>query len=348
MKVFLLVPSRYGFFHSFKDTFTHLGAEVIPMDYFKVIKGWESNVNTQIFRFPDKIRRRWEAYYFKKINEYYISEYNRLKPDVVFIYNNEMLLPETLEYFKKNSKIGFFLGDSPFYTPTNRHYLSLLFYADAIYTTDSFWIHQFSKMGMKNLNLMYPSIPLHQHHIVELTPEQRQEMQTEVLYIGMSYTDSWGYKKARFLSQFTDFDLKIHGNDDWKRWFRYFPDLEKRFIERTAYISIEKMNLMYNATKIIPIDGNPGLLHAVHWRLMEVLGSGTLPLMEWQNSLTEIFPEGADLPAVKSYDEIKEMTRFYLNNEQARMEKATWMRNHVLEKYSTENNAKLIGATLIK
>jgi spore maturation protein CgeB len=346
MKVLLLVPKRYGFFHSFRETFAHLGAEVFPVDYYQAIKPWENSINTQIFRFPDRVRKKWESHYFEKINRHYLAEFERVKPDLVFVYNNEMLLPDTVQHFKKTAKLAFFLGDSPFYTPTNRYYLSLLFYADAIYTTDTFWIYQLKKMGMKNLHHLYPSIPSHQHFEKTLTPELKTELQADVLYIGMCYTDSWGYKKARFLNHFTGFDLQIHGNDDWKRWFRFFPDLEPHFRERQGYISVERMNDMYNASKIIPIDGNPGLLNALHWRLLEVLGSGALPLLEWQHDLAEIFPAGSELPAVQSYDEIREMTRWYLDNDSKRVEKVRWMKDTLNQKFSIENNAGLIEATL--
>mgnify|MGYP000099899159 CR=1 FL=1 len=347
MKVLLFIPQRYGFFHSYKEIFEYMGAEVHAIDFFQVVKSWEKKINVQMFRLPNKFRLRWESYYMGKINAFYRERFDELKPDVIFIYNNELLLPETLAYFKKNgAKIGFFLGDSPFYTPTNRYYLQLLDYADTITTTDSFWIHQFRKMGLKNLHMTYPCVPSHQHYPVDLTESEYEELKTEVLYVGMSYTDSWGYKKAKFLNYFTDFDLHIHGNDDWERWFKDFPGLKAHYRERKEYISTEKMNKMYNATKIIPIDGNPGLLHAAHWRLMEVLGSGTLPLMEWQNGLAEIFPEGSDLPAVHSYDDIKEMTRFYLDNEEKRVEKVEWMRNFVLDKYSVKNNAQLLADAL--
>ncbi len=53
---------------------------------------------------------------------------------------------------------------------------------------------------------------------------------------------------------------------------------------------------------------------AVNWR-EEVLCSGALPLMEWQVGLSEIFPQTKELPAVHSYDEIKEMTRYYLRHD---------------------------------
>jgi len=347
MKVLLFIPQRYGFYHSFQDTFTHLGAEVYSIDYYDVVKKWEQKVNTQIFRLPKKYHLKWESYYLQKINQYYIETYDRLRPDIVFIYNNELLLPDTLKYFKKKgTRIGFFLGDSPFYTPTNRYYLQLLEEADAIFAPDSFWIAQLQNIGLQNIYLFYPTIPSHQYFKHKLANNDYQAMKTDVLYIGMSYADSWGYKKAKFLSHFTDFDLQIFGNRDWKRWFNAFPALADCYTEQTNRLSTEKVNDMYNATKIIPIDGNPGILHGVHWRMIEALCAGALPLMEWQNGLYEIFPLGSELPAVHSYDKIKDMASFYLNHESERTEIITWMRAIVFEKYSIENNADRLSNAL--
>ena len=117
MKVLLFIPERYGFFHSYKEIFEYMGAEVHSIDFYHKVKSWEKNVNVQMFRLPNKFRLKWEGYYMGKINAYYREKFDALRPDVVFIYNNELLLPETLAYFKsKGTKIGFFLGDSPFYT----------------------------------------------------------------------------------------------------------------------------------------------------------------------------------------------------------------------------------------
>ncbi len=346
MKVLLLIPQNYdGFFHTIKDTFSFLGGEVHALNYRAMTKGWEKKVNTQIYRLPDKYRRKWEGYYFKQINEYYLTEYQRIQPDVVFIYNNEMLLPETVAHFKKHSKVAFFLGDCPYYTPTNRHFLPILFYADAVYTTDTFWISALKKLGLKQGYHMYPSFP-EQHFKKELAPELYEELKSEVLYVGMCYKTSWGYKKANFINAFTDFDLHLHGGDDWKRWFEYFPKLKTVFKERTGYITVERLNDMYNATKIAPVDANPGLLHAVHWRMLEALGSGALPLMEWQEGVEELFGGIADIPAVKVFEEAKEMTQFYLEHEDKRLDMVAQLTNRINENHSLEKNADLIKQTM--
>ncbi len=342
MKVLFFVPRRYSLFHRFRQVFTSRGCEVYPVDFFQYVKDWEKKVNVQIFRLPASLRLRWENYYFRRINQYYIEEYGRICPDLIFVYNNEMILPETLAYFRKRSKVAFFMGDHPFYTPTNRYYLSLLLNADAIFAPDTFWISQLSRMGARNIHFLNTGIPEEDYFPKELPAETYENLRSEVLYVGLNYSSSWGYRKAKFLSGFTGFGLQIHGNKHWKQWFAFFPELERCFRERRGYFPAERLNEMFNATRIVPVDGNPGLLHGVHLRMFEALGAGALPLLEWQPDLKKIFGEDAGLPAVKSYDEIPEMAGYYLNNETARQEKVAWMKGVVSEKYSVDKVGALI------
>lgn len=348
MKVLLLVPKRYGFHHTFKELFTYMGGEIQTIDYHHLVQGWQEKINTQMYRLPDKYRLKWENYYFERINKFYREEYDRLKPDLVFIYNSELMVPETIQHFKKGgSKVAFFLGDCPYYTPANRHFLPLLFHADAIYTYDSFWVEAMKKLGIKNIHYLYPNLPVNQHFQKKLSPEKYEELKSEVLYVGMCYKTSWGMKKAKFLSCFTEFDLKIHGDDSWPRWFGHYPELKKCYKPRGggSHITVEKLNDMYNATKFAPVDANPGLLNAIHWRFVEALCSGALPILEWQQNVVEIFGN-ADVPAVKNFEEAPEIVRYYLQHEDKRVEKVQWMRKVMEEKYSIPNNADFITNTL--
>lgn len=346
MKVLFMIPRRYGLFYSLKKAFETQGANVYPVDFYEFIPPFEKKINVQVFRLPDSLRQKWETYYLNKINKKYLEIYDEVQPDLIFIYNNEMLLPQTLAYFKKKSKIAFFLGDHPLYTPLNRYFLALLFQADAIFAPDSFWIDQLKKMGLQNLKHFCPGIP-EAFYFEKNTPEnQHKETGNDVLYIGMCYANNWGYKKARFLNQFTDFNLQIHGNKHWKRWFPFFPKLEKHFQLKTNYYSEEKMNNLFNATRIMPIDGNPGVIQGVHFRLFEALGAGALPVLEWQDDLRIIFPKSLDLPAPKTYEGIREITDYYLNHEKERRTKVAEMKKAIREKYAPEKNGKLITDTL--
>lgn len=346
MKVLLFIPQRYGLYRPLRDAFAHLGAQVHSLDYEDFIRSWEKKTNTQIFRFPDKWRKKWEAYYFRRINDQYLAAYEKHRPDLVFIYNNAMLLPETLAHFKQKSKVAFFLGDHPFYTRTNRYFLSLLFYGDAIFAPDSFWISQLRKMGLNNLYHFYPGVPKDEYYPVKLPADRYEALKTDILYVGNCYVDSWGYKKARFLSHFTGFDFQLLGRGHWQRWFSFFPELKQHYQKLDRFLPVAELNERLNATRIMPIDGNPGVLHGLHFRLFEALAAGVLPLLEWQEDLTHIFGDQFDLPAARSYDEIRDMTQYYLNDEPARRETVRRMQQIVEEKYSLENNADLIDQAL--
>lgn len=259
-----------------------------------------------------------------------------------------MLLPATLKWIKGlGIKVGFYLGDNPLYSSTSRYNLAILDYADAIFAPDTFWIGQLQKIGFKNVNHFLVAIPNQQyHHIDALKEEESSKKTTDIIYAGISYHDSWGYKKARFLNQFTGFNLQLHGNKTWKRWFAFFPELESHFMLKNDYIPVETLNLLYNSAKIMPVDGNPGLMNGIHLRTLEALGSGVLPLMERQKDLEIIFEGTASDATVSSYLEIPERTSHFLTYESERVNTVLKMKSIYEEKYNPTINGHFLLARL--
>ena len=75
--------------------------EVITLNYRDYVSKSEEKINTQIFRFPYSIKEKWQSYYQNRINNSFLIEFKKHNPEMVFVYNNEMLLPATLLHFKK-------------------------------------------------------------------------------------------------------------------------------------------------------------------------------------------------------------------------------------------------------
>ncbi|MGC9375622.1 MAG: glycosyltransferase family protein [Bacteroidales bacterium] len=335
MKAYILISQKYSFAKTFEQIFRKTGFETRSLDYRSQISPIKSKINTQIFRLPHRYRQKWNNYFLKKINNWYIKQFRETKPDLLFIYNNEMLLPETLLWLKKQkTKIVFFLGDNPLYTHTNSYNLTILQYADLILVPDTFWEFQIKKMGIDNAIHFLTPLPTDEYHPVESANTKKYEK--DVFYLGMSYKDSWGYKKARFLSYFTEFDLKIIGNDAWERWFKFYPELKSKFELQKGFMPTKELNQRYNAAKIIPVDGNPGIFNGIHARVTEALAAGTLPLMEYNNDMDFIFEGVNDLPAVKDYRQIPEMAKWYIEHNQARKAKVEEMTKVYEEKYNME------------
>ena len=340
MRFLLLIPTKYSYKNILTNALTERGIQSNHYDYRVLFKPLETRIQTHIYKLPYTFRNKWEQYYVGKINRIYKEKIETLNPDAIFIYNNEMLLPQTLEYARaKGIKILFFLGDNPLYTPTNPYNLAVLEYAHAVFVPDTFWQFQLQKTGLQNVqHLLFP-LPKNEYYPLdknEIDKEFQKQHESEVFYAGLNYGNSWGYKKTKFLNEFASFNLKIYGKNTWLRWIAHFPDLEPHFTRVDGYIPTQELNIIYNLTKIIPVDGNPGIFNGIHARVLEALSAGALPLMEWNADMDMIFKGVTDLPAVKDYNAIPEMVSYYLSNEDKRIEKVNEMRDSYNSGFSEE------------
>ncbi len=345
----LLCVGKYSLYNSLLEILSEISYETKSLDVREKIKHFYLQVQIQMFRFPFKIRSVWEKKLLKKINTELLYNYQTYKPDLVFVYNSEFLLPETCARIKEKSKLIFFMGDSPLFTPTNHYYLTCLTYADLILSPDTFWIGQLNTLGIHQTSFFIPGVDVNSYHPVTDKENLQGIDNMDIFYAGASYFTSWGYKKALLMNQFVGFNFKLYGNSAWKRWFRFFPDLELHYKE-SDYIPTEQLNRMFNKTRLIPVDGNPAILNGFHLRLFEALGAGALPLVEYRKDVEErLFNNsGLMVPLIKDYKKAGELARYYLQNENERSELAKVLREYILSHYSAALNSQRIIELLKK
>lgn len=347
MKVLLLCPSFYTLDKTIKTGFERLNYQLYHHDYRKFITGWQQQVNTQIYRLPNKYREKWENHYFPLINKKHIEVFEQEKPDVVFIYNNEMLLPETIKYIKsKNAKIIFLLGDSPYYTPTNKYYLHLLFFADLIVSPDSMWAEQLSLLGIKKITLDFPGFDDTLMSFREPTQKEKSEYNFDVFFVGTGYPDLWGYKRTLFLSKFANLNLKVFGTKHWLKWLEFFPELKPKFELQRGKISDEQLIIISKCAKVYPVDANPAILNGVHLRVFDCIAHGVLPLVEYRKDHDKFF-SGTELPVIKNYDEAEKIAMRYIENDELRIKTLSDLRTFVKENYKPEKVLNRIIANVL-
>ncbi len=346
-KALLLCPGKYSLTNSLYDILAELSGEVTVHDPGSDLSAGELKINTQIYRFPHSIRKRWEERFSRKANKALLDLVSRLEPELIMVYNSFFLLPETCAMMKKKSLLVFFMGDSPFYTPLNNYYLSCLPYADLIISPDSIWNEQLNTMGLHKTLHLFPGPDTTSYFRAESSAEEPGAGGTDILYVGSCYLNSWGYKKAYLMSRFTDFNFRIYGNSAWKRWFEFFPELEGVYKE-SGYISTEALNRMFNMTKLIPVDGNPGILAGAHIRMVEALAAGALPLIEYRIDVEKILFKdiGHEIPLIRDYSKAGDIASYWLSDEKRRREMADSMFDYLSEKYSAAKNAARIEEVL--
>jgi spore maturation protein CgeB len=345
MRCLFLNTKRY----SLNDSVIHgvklNGWEIKVVDYLDF---FNSSVNSFVSKYeslPNKIKKLWKESYVKKTNKCYLNVFIEYQPDLVIIYNNQNLLPDTMIQFKRKAKIAYILGDNPLYSPTSNYNLHLLFYADYIICPDTFWLDQLKVLGVKNI--YFDCFSFNPEVYFPFYPKQEQfdEFQSDIVYVGSAHKTNWGYKRFLFLNQFRNFNLKafISGDGYFNQWKTFFPELRDKIIPHHSYDN-KFNNVVYNCSKIAPVELVPSLFNGIHIRVFDVLGSGIFPLCEYSKDIDEMF-QNIKVPFVKNYYDTEGITNELIKDECARKDLVLQMRDRIESKYCPES---VIGRMLNK
>ncbi len=297
----------------------------------------EKFVYTKTKWLPEKYTNFYNEPIIARINKEYLKIANTIKPDLIIIYNSRNFLPDTIRKLKFYSKVGIYLADNPFYTHTNKYNLALLPECDFVISPDSFWSEQLRSLGIKNI--YYDIFGYSSKFFNGLTPVHKRTFVNDLLFIGSSYSNSWGFKRCMFLDQFSELDLKIYGDNSWQIWLKDFPNLQNKFQLKKKYLSnIEMQNLLQSA-KIYPIDSNPGILNGLHIRIFDCIGQEILPIVEYKRDIDIIF-NGVDLPVIRNYSEGAEKAITYIENNFLREKKIHELKKYINARYETELTSK--------
>jgi spore maturation protein CgeB len=334
MKCLFLAPLQYPFIHSIISGLEANGVELKSVDYQAFFSARANARYNNYTALPGKLRRYWEEPYQKKANAEYLRIFREFQPDLVFIYNNQLVRPDLLDEFRKKSKIAFMLGDNPLYTPTSIYNLHILFYADYVICPDSMWRDQLTQMGVKNAVFDCFGFNSAVYYPMAVSEADRAQYGSDLIYVGSASKTNWGYKRMLFLDLFKNLDFRAYISGSMERWYDMFPGAAAKIIPHNRF-DAGFNNLVYNCSKIAPVELVPSLFKGIHVRVFDILGSGVLPLCEYSADLDTVF-EGMEVPVVKNYPEAEEMARFWISNETKRIATVQAMRDRVLERYTPE------------
>lgn len=340
MKILLLFPDIYSLNKTFSSGFEQLGHEVKSICFRDYFPHWRNRLNDRTAYLPIRFTKYLYKAYLKNINLSYIKTIEIEKPDLVIVYNDQLLLPETARIIKKKCPIFNFLGDNPLSLVKNPFNIPPLMEMDHVFSHDTFWIKQLKQIGISKISHLILGYNPTLNYRLKPSKIELEKYSSDLLMIGSAHTNSFGFKRALFYSKFLDLDIKIYG-EVWENWYDYFPKLKNKHVSLKKRLSFEMVNLISNCCKIYPIDANPGLVFGLHIRIFDCLGSGLLPLIEYRKDLDIVF-NNLNVPTIKCYDEAKEKAVYYLKNEKERKDIINNLREYIGNNFTPKIAAEKI------
>lgn len=337
MKILLFFSGEYFISRTYKTGFEALKNEVKIVNYLNFIPFWLHNLDLRAILFPNRLKNNIRNVYLKKIQEGYLQEIKAEKPDLVLVYNDQMLDVETAKEIKKRgAKLAIFLADSPFFLQRREHLFKVLFEADLVFAPDSYWLEQINMLGIRKTTFLISG-----YDETTFFPTKKKEFKSDLIYIGSPYNTVWGFKRAFFLNHFTNFNFNFYGPTTWNQWLQEYPKLKNHYIAIRRRLSDEEVNFLLNSAKIYPVDANPGLINGIHVRILDCIGAGILPIVEYRKDIEIVFKD-AGLPIIYEYGEYEEIINYYLGNDSNRVETIERLRDFVLKNYNSILGCKTI------
>lgn len=200
MKVLLFLPYYYSLKSSLMRGFEENNCEVFSSSFDELHQKFVRDINIKTVGLPLRYRKYWDKWLIDSSQEKYLALYEKFKPEIIIIYNNEHFQPKTIEKLKKHSKIIFLLGDNPLLSKTDLNNLTILEEADYIVCPDSYWKEQLELIGIKNIVTDYIGTD---NKVYYPLPNSKYQESSKISFIGRTYRNADGYKRAKFLSKFS-------------------------------------------------------------------------------------------------------------------------------------------------
>lgn len=327
-----LGPMEKYFAHALKRK----GVETRFINIHSLYRPVIRKLSSYSWRFPRKIDNYVQRKYLMIINRSLMREFDKVKPECVFVYNDCKLLPETLKKLKKTgTKVVILLGDDPNFTVFSKKLFVLtVMHADAVITPDTGWIDGLRMLGVKNIiyspigtdpNVFYPMIP---------NESQKTKYSCEVLFVGCGYyVNGHGLRRAALLNELCGFNFKLFGSQDWYELFQYFPALKRHFVE--ARLPAQEVNVACNCAKIYPVLINAGVRNGASTRIFDCIASGIFILSEYRKDIETLFPNN-EVVMFHCRQELKDKVTYFLKHESERQDHIKAARDLVLKKYTLD------------
>ncbi|MHB9019323.1 MAG: CgeB family protein, partial [Minisyncoccota bacterium] len=247
---------------------------------------------------------------------------------LIIVINPENILNSTIKEIKrKKIKIVCWLGDDPL---SKNGLLNNIFYYDRIFCVDRNWAKEISYFYSNSYYLP------HAADTQIFKKINSQKYKNDIVFIGDSFNGYGnGFLRAGVIKNLFDngFNIKVYGDNGWKKLFLEFPFLKNVFINKI--VSPQELNEIYNTSKIVLNIHHSQFKTGANQRTFEIASAGAFQLTDFKDSIKEYFDD--TLVTFDSPIELVKKAKYYIENEKERKSLALKAQNIVSAHHTYKN-----------
>lgn len=329
-KVLIIGPRYFNFISACRSGFMKQGWNVITEEYdnpvhpFRGLWKWKH----KIARNKETIRQQNRISY----QPYIINRFNEVSPDYVFALNADMLLADTLDYFRKSSKVGIWMFDSVMTVKVSQMHID---HCDAFFCYDLEDVRWYQSKG-KKVYFLPQACDFNVYHPI---PEREKDI--DILFVGNIYTSE---KRKTLLNLVADSfpDKKVLFIGSYKPFVKnpiacIFRNKRKIFTNKN--IDSALANEYYNRTKAALNIHSEQQKDGANPRLFEIAGTNTYQICDTNPYIETLFRNG-EIGLYHNGGELISLIKTALNNDMS--EKAEEAYQIVKKEHSFENRIEVV------
>jgi len=334
-KVLIVSSPFFGYQESVARAFNTLGystrVEIYdePIHPFKGWLKWRHKFAIDKEKLREKSRKKYSMY-IKQV-------YDEFSPNIVFLYNGTMILDETLDYFRKKSKVIIWMNDSVqrIDRAICKEHIN---HADAVFCFEEDDVVYYQKLHKKAYFLPLSCDP-------QVYYPTNYEKDIDILFVGNIYSSKKRIELLKLIAKhYPHLNLLFYGH--YKPYYKQpikWLFREQRNIFRNINIPPEKVNEFYGRCKIALNIHHKQTINGANQRVFEISGAGAYQICDSNPYITSLFPNG-EVGLYKNEQELFDLIEDALQNDKS--ENAKKAQKIVLENHTFLHRVKEMLAIL--
>ena len=327
---------RGGFLKSIEKAFKNLGHETL------FCQRYNPSIINKILRRVNSFNISQRANVIKNIeyNEDFFNQLEIFQPDYFFNLSGSNLFPETIKKIREELRCATIclIADNPCDPAPQRdkYFPMTLRYYDILLNPEPLWDNIINNLSSNSKIIPFyggydPDLffPVNNDNISD---KNVQRFSADVSFTGNSYGESpEGAYRAGILGLLEEFDVKIWGDKGWQFRFPYYPKLKEAYQgERLNYEDLLKLYKISTINLNIP---SPQIVSGFQPRVFEIAAAKGFQIVDHSDDFYHIFNKD-EIVTFKSFADLKEKIKFYLNHDKKRNEIDNKMYKRVVKDYT--------------